>query len=199
MEDDGWVVTGRIVCLDVGDPADFGLYGLDGFLQASRETVSTTACSVAGAIDSRQKNAKGTLQIGIAATGTLNPVAATGGGGVAMDGKGNIGVYSYLGPLAGVGGGGDANISVQGSNANSISDLGGWFLNTSAHAGAGEGGSVDMFVAPDGSVKGGGATAGPSLSASVNAGATYTSVVPLLNPLNGLKFTLESLGQCPQN
>jgi RHS repeat-associated protein len=189
-----WVVSGRITCQNVPDIFDL-IYAIDG-IDGIYDGLSDVACSAANAINEAQNQARGTLQVGVAATGTLNPAGVTGGAGVAMDGKGNIGIYGYTGALVGVGAGADANVSVQGSNASSITDLSGWFINSSVHGGAGAGGSADMFVSPDGSVKGGGVTAGPSLSASGNIGATYTGVAPLINPLNGLKFSLETAGHC---
>jgi hypothetical protein len=70
------------------------------------------------------------------------------------------------------------NPSLQVSNAQTIYDLSGAFSNTSLHAGAGLGGSVDYFVgtSPNGPVFGGGITFGASEGASVTASVTTTQV-----------------------
>ena len=67
------------------------------------------------------------------------------------------------------------------TNAQTISDLTGPFLNASAHGGAGFGGSVDYTRGPssNGQVSGVGFTLGPSLGVSISASVTNTWIVPL--------------------
>jgi len=72
-------------------------------------------------------------------------------------------------------------LSFQGSNADNISELKGVFVNGSAHAGSGAGGSIDWFSGsgPHGPIYGGGITLGTQEGASVTGGATYTHITPL--------------------
>jgi RHS repeat-associated protein len=120
-----------------------------------------------------------TLQIGIAGGGTfLGIFVPQGGAGFAIDTKGNVGVYAYAGIGVGVGVQAGAGLSIQGSNAQTIFDLSGKFTNTSAHGGAGFGGSADYFAgsSPNGPVVGGGATVGASVGASASITQTTTTV-----------------------
>jgi hypothetical protein len=70
------------------------------------------------------------------------------GVGVAIDTSGHVGLYRYVGPGIQLGASAEAGLSVQVSNAQTISDLTGPFLNASAHGGVGLGGSVDYFRGP---------------------------------------------------
>lgn len=158
---------------------------------AGKKLIQGSVRAGSNAISNYQSRATGTLQIGGAATGSLNPGGLTGGTGIAFDAKGNIAAYSYAGPMLGVGGGGDASLSLQVSNGRDVNSLGGTFINSSVRGGAGAVGSVDIFAAPDGSVKGGGITLGAGAAASGNVGVTYTGIAPLGNPLSDLKSALD--------
>ena len=102
------------------------------------------------------------------------------GFGLALDTQGNTGFYGSAGPGATFGASVDAGVSVMATNAQTISDLTGPFLNASAHGGAGYGGSADYTRGPsaNGQVSGVGLTLGPALGASVSASVTNTWVVP---------------------
>jgi RHS repeat-associated protein len=120
-----------------------------------------------------------TLQIGIAGGATIFGIAVTQGGyGIAIDTRGNVGTYTYLGAGVGIGASASVGLSLQVSNAQTIYDLRGAFSNTSLHGGAGLGGSVDYFVgkSPNGPVFGGGVTFGASQGGSVTASRTTTQV-----------------------
>lgn len=103
-------------------------------------------------------------------------------GGVAIDNSGNLGTYYYpgIGLSAGVGGAGGLSVSV--SNANTICDLGGPFVNGSFGAGAGPDLSGDLFFGPSpgGQVVGGGLTLGAGVGAGGSESVTYTVVHPLI-------------------
>jgi RHS repeat-associated protein len=86
-----------------------------------------------------------TLQIGGAFSGSFWGFNFNFGGGFAIDDKGNIGSYVYGGGGAGVGTGYNAGISVMGSTADTICDLGGPFANLGGSAGLGLNASVDYF------------------------------------------------------
>ena len=118
-----------------------------------------------------------TLQIGFAGSigsGFVVPL----GLGLVIDTSGHVGIYFYGG--GGVQGGADveAGLSIQVSNAKTISDISGPFLNASAHGGVGFGGSVDYFRGPsaNGQVSGAGVTLGVAAGASVTGAYTTTSV-----------------------
>ena len=122
---------------------------------------------------------KATLQIGLAGSlslpfGIIIPL----GIGIAIDSSGHIGIYNYTGLGAQFGASADAGISVQVSNAKTISDLTGPFLNASAHGGIGLGGSVDYFRGPslNGQVSGVGFTIGGAIGASVAVAVTNTEI-----------------------
>jgi RHS repeat-associated protein len=117
-----------------------------------------------------------TLQIGFAGSGNFFGISVPAGLGIAIDTSGHVGFYSYLGPAVNLGASVDAGLSIQVSNAQTISNLTGAFLNASAHGGVGFGGSVDYFRGPsdNGQVSGVGVTVGSALGASVTAGVTNT-------------------------
>ena len=98
------------------------------------------------------------------------------GFGVAIDTQGHVGLYSYAGGGAQVGANVEAGLSIQVSNAKTISDLTGPFFDVSGHAGVGVGGSVDYFTgsSANGPVTGGGVTLGAAAGASVSGGVTNT-------------------------
>jgi RHS repeat-associated protein len=119
-----------------------------------------------------------TVQIGGA--GAVNtPVGSIPVGfGIAFDGHGHIAVYGFGGAAAAAGAAADAGVSVQVSDAQTVCDLTGRFYNSSVHAGAGWGGSVDAFTgqSPNGPVSGGGVTLGAAAGASGSIGFTETGV-----------------------
>jgi RHS repeat-associated protein len=119
-----------------------------------------------------------TFQIGLAGSGNILGFAVPVGLGIAMDTSGHIGFYRYAGGGVQLGADVEAGVSIQVSNAKTISDLTGGFLNASAHGGVGLGGSVDYFRGPsaNGQVSGVGVTAGAALGASVSGAYTYTSL-----------------------
>ncbi|HEY8158201.1 MAG TPA: RHS repeat-associated core domain-containing protein, partial [Methylobacter sp.] len=117
-----------------------------------------------------------TLQIGVAGTATGGSGGAIGGSGIALDTEGNVGTYEYGGAAVGTGldiGGG---VSVQVSSAATINDLSGWFYNDSFNIGAELQATIDGFIAPDGSVYGGGLTLGAGEGMSALGGATWTDI-----------------------
>jgi RHS repeat-associated protein len=122
-----------------------------------------------------------TLQLGFSGTGSLWGISIPAGLGFVVDTSGNVGFYIYSGPGVTLGGASaDAGISIQVSNAQTINDLSGPFLNASAHGGVGLGGSVDYFRGPSehGQVSGVGVTVGAAVGASVTVGITNTWVYP---------------------
>lgn len=127
-----------------------------------------------------------TIQIGFAGQGTYGIFSFQSSFGVAFDSHGNVALYGTFGPGGGVGGGGTAGLSVQGSNAPTVQDLGGFFSNGSVGGGAGGGGTVDVFggYARNGQpIVGGGGTAGVAGGETSFAGVTDTFVSPSLNLL----------------
>ena len=188
-------LTGRWLSRDpVGEGADPGgkLYAYVGG-DAVNLTDPLGLCSRRGGGDPpplrcRLANAlfpggKGTNQLGYAGTAQPGPVAVTGGGGVAIDKYGNVGLYSFIGGGAGLGayiGGGP---SIQVSNADGIANLNGLFVNASGSGGIGPGATADVFVGSSnkGPVSGGGITFGPGAGIGTFGGATFTFVNPLFN------------------
>ncbi|MGC1302357.1 MAG: RHS repeat-associated core domain-containing protein [Caulobacteraceae bacterium] len=124
-----------------------------------------------------------TAQIGFGGSVSLFGATFAYGGGVALDSQGNVGLYSYQGGGASVGAGGNGGVSVQVSNAQTISDLSGPFGNSSVSAGDGVAGSFDAFTgsSDNGPVVGGGVTFGAGAGASGFLGATTTQINPLFH------------------
>jgi hypothetical protein len=123
-----------------------------------------------------------TIQIGINVSYTLPfGIAGSGFTGIAIDGKGNIGTYWGWGGGLGTGAGASGGISLQHSDAPSICDLGGPFVNASGGGGEGAAGTIDVWggMSPDGFVTGEGATIGVGAGASGGASTTVTYVHPL--------------------
>jgi RHS repeat-associated protein len=122
-----------------------------------------------------------TFQIGIAGSWNLGGIVPAGLG-IVIDSSGNVGLYSYLGLGVNLGASVDAGLSIQVTNAMTINDLKGVFLNASANAGLVVGGSVDYIKGPSdhGQVSGVGLTLGPALGASVSAAGTNTWIYPLI-------------------
>ncbi|WP_034157348.1 RHS repeat-associated core domain-containing protein [Sphingomonas sp. ERG5] len=65
-----------------------------------------------------------TLQVGLSGQGTLGIFSYQIAVGVAFDSHGNLALYGTFGPGGGAGGGGAAGLSLQGSNAPTVQDLG---------------------------------------------------------------------------
>jgi RHS repeat-associated protein len=122
-----------------------------------------------------------TIQIGINVGYTL-PFGITGSGfaGFAIDGNGSVGTYWGWGVGADAGAGASGGVSVQHSDARSICDLGGPFINASGGGGAAAAGTLDVWggMSPDGFVTGEGATIGVGAGASAGASRTVTYVHP---------------------
>jgi RHS repeat-associated protein len=163
------------------------------------EKVKQVVCKAVGAIQNYQNKATGTLQLGGAATGQLGPIAGTLGNGIAIDAKGNMAFYNFLGGGSGEGLSGVAGASIQVSNGRTINDLKGAFYNASASGGFIEAGSVDGFYGrtQDGYlVLGGGATGGGGGGASAFVGKTNTTLSSSINPLTSLRNAMSSLAGC---
>jgi hypothetical protein len=81
----------------------------------------------------------------------------------------------------GIGARASGGIQLQGSNAQTVNDLGGAFYNTSSGAGAGPSGSWETFSGPSshGFVVGGGFTLGVGVGGGAAAGGSNTYVTPL--------------------
>jgi RHS repeat-associated protein len=123
-----------------------------------------------------------TLQVGASGAVSLPfGLSVPIGFGLAVDSEGHVAVYEYAGGGATVGASVEGGVSIQVSNAQTVCDLSGLFFNTSAHAGAGLGGSADYFTgnSPDGPVAGGGVTIGGAAGASISGGATDTALYVL--------------------
>ena len=125
-----------------------------------------------------------TVQLGLGAQGTWGIFSYQFSGGLALDTHGNVALYGSGGPGGGLGGGGDAGLTVQVSNAPSIQDLAGPFLNGSVGGGAIGGGTIDGFTgfSRNGQrIGGGGFTAGAAVGETSFLGVTNTFVSPSLN------------------
>ena len=104
--------------------------------------------------------------------------------GVAFDSSGNVALYATAGPGAGAGGGGAAGLTLQTSNAPTVTDLGGPFGSVSGGGGLIGGGTIDGFVgtARNGQrIVGGGVTGGVAGGETSFGGVTNTFVSPPLN------------------
>jgi hypothetical protein len=119
----------------------------------------------------------------------LGPGGGAAGGGLAFDRRGNVAFYDYGGGGFGAGLSGVAGVSVQGSTAQTVNDLSGPFLTSSASLGAGPAGSIDAFVGSSvhGPVAGGGFTFGGGGGVSIFSGVTGTNVVSLFSAADVLK------------
>ena len=122
-----------------------------------------------------------TVQIGIGGNvniGWWAGININGGAGIAFDASG-FGGY-YYGGLGAYGGspGASGGVQISASNASTICDLRGPFINGSGTLAAGLGGSIDGFISPDGSVIGGGFTAGGGFEAGGAVTVTGTGVRP---------------------
>jgi RHS repeat-associated protein len=124
-----------------------------------------------------------TLQIGV----TINiqiwgPFAAQFTAGVAIDGNGNVGTYYAGGGGLGAGAHVSGGISTNASNASTICDLAGPFVNISAGGGWGPDATGDAFYGKDGNgndIWGGGVTVGAGLGVGGSATVTDTVVNPI--------------------
>ncbi len=96
-------------------------------------------------------------------------IATAIGGGLAVDGSGNVGLYSEGGGGRGFGAKGSLGLQITGTNANQITDLRGPFVNGSIGAGKGVSGSIITTFGQhnNGSpILGGGVTLGGGAGAS---------------------------------
>lgn len=137
-------------------------------------------------INSIDPNGFATLQAGGAFNIQVGPFGFQGGGGLALDSKGNIGVYTYKGGAVGAGMTTGLGGSLQFSNAANIDGLKDRFNTASVHFGSGYGGGLDFFNGTDEKnniVYGGGFTFGAQAGASACTGQSYTDVLHL----NGAK------------
>ena len=132
----------------------------------------------------------GALQIGIHGTGVLNPIAFTGGVGIAVDGSGNVGLYDELGAGIGAGIRGAFGVNITGGNANQIRDLNGIFANGSVGIADGAAASVNTAFGRnrDGSrvVQTSGVTLGGGIGGSSSVTITNTRVHEFGNVWNAL-------------
>jgi hypothetical protein len=103
--------------------------------------------------------------------------------GLAIDLHGHVAIYRGGGGGVGLGAKVSTGISLSASNGNTVCALGGPFTNVSGTAGAGAGGTVDVFTgkgdAPGGVVWGAGGTIGPTVGAAGGVTVTGTNVKPL--------------------
>ena len=141
-----------------------------------------------------------TLQIGLSGTTTGGVLGGLAGFGVAIDTQGNIALYSYGGGGGGAGANEGYGISVQTSNAQTVNDLSGPFINTSASGGLVAGGTADTFYgnSPQGPVTGGGVTLGEDVGASALIGGTYTWISSSINPIQWIKNFLGLSNSSPK-
>ena len=134
---------------------------------------------------SRYIDRKGLLTGQLGFSGSLGGlgVAVNGSTGLAIDSKGNIGLYNTYGYGVGNGYGIDGGVSVLGSNAKTNDDLSGWFKDVSVAGGEGAGGAGEFFTGPSshGDVTGGGMTFGGGLGEDVSITDTNTEITPLIN------------------
>jgi RHS repeat-associated protein len=127
-----------------------------------------------------------TLQVGGSVSLTFIPIIGgtlNASGGFAIDSNGNIATYGATGAGGSLGGQGSIGVTVAVSNAQTVNDLAGPFLNVSGSGGAGAFAGADGFVgnSPHGIVTGGGVTAGAGIGGSVGANVTNTTITPLGN------------------
>jgi hypothetical protein len=130
-----------------------------------------------------------TLSVGVNFNLQLGPVTIQGNAGLAVDDNGNVAVTYAAGGGVGVGLSSSATLTVLGSNAKTVCDLGGPFANTSVGAGAGLDASVGGFYGQSdhGPVIGAGAGFG------IGAGAGTTLTTTSVHPIAGRK------NSCPGN
>jgi hypothetical protein len=120
-----------------------------------------------------------TVQIGWSGTSTTpSGVSGVWFGGIAFDSDGNVALYSGSGAGSGVGAGASIGGSFQFSNAPTICQLGGPFLNGSRGGGWGDDATGDFFAGAGGIV-GGGITEGVGLGSTSFLGVTNTVISPL--------------------
>ena len=132
-------------------------------------------------VDARDPFGLFTIQLGYSFNGQVGPVGSTASIGIAVDLSGNVGFYSTVG-LGGADGPASysSGPSAMFTNAPSIVNLRGGFLNISGTAGGGFGGTLDYAQGtnPDGtSIVGLGGTIGPAAGASTAVIITDTQLV----------------------
>ncbi len=129
----------------------------------------------------------------------LGPITIQANTGLAVDNSGNIAVINAAGGGGGVGLHSSANLVLQGSNAQTVDDLRGPFLNTSAGAGAVLDASVDSFYGKSdhGPVVGLGLGVGFGAGAGAGVTVTTTSVSPIAGPIAGRNSPLTGTSVSP--
>ncbi|MGH8504700.1 MAG: hypothetical protein ACRETM_01900 [Stenotrophobium sp.] len=120
-----------------------------------------------------------TVEIGVTVNVEIGSFALQYGAGIAVDGNGNVGTYSTGGVGAGAGAGASGGVSFGGSNAPTICDLRGLFVNYGGAAGAGANAGAGTFVGTtaDGTpVIGAEVTAGTGAGGGASVNFTNTTV-----------------------
>ena len=123
-----------------------------------------------------------TIQLGFSISGTVPGLGLSGtfSTGIAIDGQGNVGLYSTGGGGGGFGGGLSGGVTVAGSDASNISGLGKGFVNISGTgSAAGAAATVDYFQNASGTIQGYGVTIGVGGQVSGGESLTDTIVTPL--------------------
>jgi len=140
-----------------------------------------------------------TVQVGVTVNGQLGPFSFTGSAGIAVDGSGNVGVYSTGGGGAGAGTAVSGGVSVSASNAQTINDLSGPFNQVSLGGGWGPNASGDAFTgsSPNGVVLGGGITVGAGLGVGGSTTITGTNITPLFNVFGNPNGNPQPVGTAP--
>jgi uncharacterized protein RhaS with RHS repeats len=170
------------------------------------EEVKKEICEVAKSVLNSALKAlagkKGTLQLGVAASGQFISLSGFVSGGAVLDTKGNVALYgthSYPGAASTFDmlrkGGGlfafSSGGTIQFSNARTVADLSGKSFNFSITAGDGFGGSIDYFRATtsDGYTYNGGGITGPfGFGLGYSGGASNTYLSDSVNLRDALNF-----------
>ncbi|MBA2494660.1 MAG: hypothetical protein H0V31_08195 [Acidobacteria bacterium] len=125
-------------------------------------------------------------------------IATAIGGGLAVDGSGNVGLYSEGGGGRGFGAKGSLGLQITGTNANQITDLRGPFVNGSIGGGEGLAGSINTtFGQSNGSpIVGGGVTLGGGAGGGASTTITNTNVRKSFNVWDALGIRRRSQNGC---
>jgi len=121
-----------------------------------------------------------TLELGVTATARLFEGGYNISLSIAIDTSGNLGILWSHGPAGGIVAQANAGGYLHVTNAHTINDLTGAFVNPSIDAGDGIDGSIDGVVGrnQDGSgILGGGLTVGPGIGGGVSASVTDTEIM----------------------
>lgn len=120
-----------------------------------------------------------TVQVGISFNGAIGPVQVSATYGIAFDGSGNVAGYAEYGGGAGTGADASGGVAVHASNAASIDDLNGPFVNVNAGGGWGAHATGDAFYGYGSNgqrVEGGGITVGFGAGATSSVTVTNTQI-----------------------